>query len=62
MPNGKLPDEPCIHLDDDLRCRIFLHADRPKVCASLQPSQEMCGTCRDDAMSYLRELERITAP
>ena len=34
---------------------------RPRVCASLQPSQEMCGASQEQAMFYLSELERMTA-
>jgi Fe-S-cluster containining protein len=62
MPAGKPAGVPCINLDENMRCRIFSHPDRPAVCASLQPSLEMCGNCRDDAMKYLAELEKETAP
>ena len=62
MPEGKPAGIPCIHLDENLRCRIFNSPDRPKVCASLQPSWEMCGKCREDAMNYLSDLEKATAP
>lgn len=62
MPDGKPAGVPCINLDENFRCRIFNHPDRPAVCASLQPSPEMCGTCRKEAMEYLENLEKITAP
>ncbi len=62
MPNGKPAGEPCIHLDKDFRCRIFHSPDRPAVCASLQPSAEMCGSCRSDAMAFLENLEQQTTP
>jgi uncharacterized protein len=61
MPNGKLAGERCIQLGDDERCKIFGHPDRPPVCSSLQPSQEMCGETRADAMIYLTRLETLTA-
>ena len=51
-----------MNLDEQFRCRIFASPDRPKVCGSLQPSEEMCGTCREEALAYLEELERLTAP
>ncbi|MDU1026289.1 MAG: hypothetical protein E7A38_12030, partial [Leclercia adecarboxylata] len=35
---------------------------RPKVCASLQPSLEMCSTSRTQAMTWLLDLEALTAP
>jgi hypothetical protein len=38
-----------------------LVAARPKVCASLQPVFEMCDN-REAAMTYLLELEALTAP
>lgn len=62
MPNGKKAGERCIHLDEKMRCRIFLDPARPKVCASLKPSFEMCGNCRDEAIKYLEELEKLTDP
>ena len=62
MPDGKPAGIPCINLDENFRCRIFNHPDRPAVCASLQPSEEMCGRCRQEAMEYLENLEKITAP
>lgn len=62
MPDGKPAGIPCINLDENFRCRIFGHHDRPAVCASLQPSKEMCGTCRTDALAYLEELEKLTSP
>ncbi len=52
----------CVQLDDDLRCRIFGHPDRPAVCASLQPSPDMCGDSREQALRWLGHLERDTSP
>ncbi|MEL4014957.1 YkgJ family cysteine cluster protein [Dryocola clanedunensis] len=62
MPNGKPANTPCVQLGDDMRCKIFLSPLRPKVCASLQASREMCGTTRVQAMDYLIWLEAATAP
>ena len=62
MPAGKPAGVPCINLDENMRCRIFNSPERPAVCGSLQPSREMCGRCRSDAMTYLSELEKLTAP
>lgn len=61
MPNGKPAGQRCIQLDQDNRCRIFGHPERPAVCAGLQPSPEMCGDTREHAMLFLSELERLTA-
>ena len=35
---------------------------RPKVCAGLQASAEMCGNSRQQAMTWLIDLEMLTAP
>ena len=62
MPGGKPAGVPCIHLDENYRCRIFGKPERPAVCGSLEPSCEMCGTCREEALFYLEGLEKLTAP
>ncbi|WP_373974397.1 YkgJ family cysteine cluster protein [Chitinibacter sp. SCUT-21] len=62
MPNGKPAGVACIQLDDSLRCKIFMHPDRPAVCAGLQPALEMCGNSRHDAMYWLTDLENQTRP
>ncbi len=62
MPEGKPAGVPCIHLDENFRCKIFTSPSRPAVCASLQPVAEMCGNCRQDALKYLTELEKLTTP
>ncbi|EGC08382.1 yeiW [Escherichia fergusonii B253] len=62
MPDGKPANTPCIQLDEQQRCKIFLSPLRPKVCAGLQPSAEMCGQTRQQAMTWLIELEALTAP
>ncbi|WP_339939529.1 YkgJ family cysteine cluster protein [Undibacterium luofuense] len=62
MPNGKPAGVRCIQLGEDERCKIFGHPDRPAFCTGLQPSAEMCGNTREQAMFWLAELERVTAP
>lgn len=62
MPHGKPAGVPCVNLDPEMRCRIFNSPDRPAVCSSLQPTEEMCGSCKEDAMRFLEELEILTAP
>ena len=60
LPNGKPAGVPCPHLDEALRCRLFGQAARPAVCGSLQPSQEMCGDSREQAMRWISALEQAT--
>jgi len=62
MPQGKPAGVPCVQLDDDLRCKTFGKPDRPAFCAGLQPSAEMCGESRKQAMLWLTRLELATKP
>ncbi|MGD8162143.1 YkgJ family cysteine cluster protein [Pantoea sp. FN0307] len=62
MPQGKPANTPCIQLDAQQRCKIFGSPLRPKVCAGLQPSAEMCGPSREQALTWLLTLEAATAP
>ena len=61
MPHGKPAGMPCVQLGDDYRCLVFGSPERPAVCASLRPSDSMCGASRDDALAGLIALERATA-
>ena len=62
MPHGKPAGIPCVQLLPDMRCAIFGRPERPAFCASLRPTQEMCGANREEALAYLEELERLTRP
>lgn len=52
----------CVQLTADNACAIFGHPERPSVCGSLQPSEEMCGGSREQAMRWLGWVERETSP
>jgi Fe-S-cluster containining protein len=52
----------CVQLSPDNRCLIFGHADRPAVCSSLQPTPDMCGDSREQALRWLGVLEEQTLP
>jgi len=60
MPQGKPAGVPCPQLDEALRCKLFGLPERPTVCGSLQPSAEMCGETREQAMRWLGHLEVLT--
>ncbi|CZY77549.1 TPA: YkgJ family cysteine cluster protein [Enterobacter hormaechei subsp. hoffmannii] len=62
MPQGKPANTRCVQLSDSNLCMIFGSPLRPKVCSGLQPGAEMCGSTRQQAMTYLLELEALTAP
>jgi uncharacterized protein len=60
MPDGKPAGVPCIQLDENFACKIFGNPERPAFCAGLQPSAEMCGGSREQAMIWLTRLEVLT--
>jgi hypothetical protein len=62
MPQGKTAGVRCIQLDEQNRCMIFGKPERPAFCASLQPSEEMCGGSRAYAIEWLSKLEQLTTP
>ncbi len=71
MPNGKPAGVRCVQLLPDNGCAIFGRPERPAFCAGLQPSADIQiidpgdvprGTSREQALHWLGELERATAP
>jgi Fe-S-cluster containining protein len=62
MPHGKRAGERCVQLLPDMRCAIFGKPERPAFCASLRPTQEMCGDSREEALVFLTRLETATKP
>src|SRR6266849_4226512 len=62
MPHGKPAGVRCIQLTSDNRCKLFGKPERPQVCTSLQPSEEMCGHSSQEALASLTILERATEP
>ncbi|KQV47663.1 Fe-S-cluster oxidoreductase [Duganella sp. Root336D2] len=61
-PTAKPAGVRCVQLGDDNLCRIFGRPERPAFCGGLQPSAEMCGETREQAMHWLTTLELATAP
>ncbi|WP_165465817.1 YkgJ family cysteine cluster protein [Enterobacter cloacae] len=62
MPEGKPANTRCVQLSESNLCMIFGSPQRPKVCSGLQPTAEMCGSTRQQAITWLLELEALTAP
>ncbi|HDR2717316.1 TPA: YkgJ family cysteine cluster protein [Enterobacter roggenkampii] len=62
MPQGKPANVRCVQLSEDNLCNIFGSTLRPRVCASLVPSLDMCAANREEALIYLIRLEEETAP
>ncbi len=62
MPNGKPAGIRCVQLTPDNRCKLFGKPERPAICNLLRPTEEMCGTSSQQALSYLAALEQATRP
>lgn len=62
MRGGKPAGIPCIQLLPDMRCALFGKPDRPAVCVSLRPTEEMCGGSWEEALAGLTHLELLTQP
>ena len=62
MPDGKPAGVRCVRLDAANRCSIFGRPERPACCSGLQPSMEMCGSSREQAMHWIAALEAATLP
>jgi len=62
MPNGKPAGVRCIQLTADNRCSLFGKPERPEICISLRPAEEMCGSSNQEAMARLTKLESLTSP
>lgn len=62
MPHGKPAGVRCVQLTESLRCAIFGQPQRPKCCSGIQPSVEMCGAGRGEALAWLTQLDAATRP
>lgn len=62
MPGGKPAGVRCVQLTADNRCKLFGKPERPAVCVSLRPSEEMCGSSAEEALAWLNWLEEETRP
>jgi hypothetical protein len=51
-----------VQLTVDGQCLLFGQPERPAVCVSLRPSEEMCGANDGEAMQRLTYLEKLTRP
>jgi len=60
--HGKPAGVHCVQLLPDLRCALFGKPERPVVCVSLRPTEEMCGSSREAALAHLYGLELATKP
>lgn len=61
MPNGKPANVRCVHLDDDMRCKIFGKPERPALCADFKAEPSFCGASREEAMTIICSIEIMTS-
>ncbi len=58
MPvGGKAANTRCIHLDENMLCKIFTRADRPTVCHESLADEVFCGKNFDEAVKIFNSLE-----
>lgn len=57
LPKGKPAGVICIHLTEEFKCSIFNSPGRPKVCEGFKAEEIVCGTCREEALQLLTDLE-----
>jgi len=62
MPGGKPAYVRCVQLSVENRCLLFGKEERPEVCLSFRPDEEICGTRDEMAFVRLEALERATRP
>lgn len=62
MPHGKPAGVRCVQLTSDNCCALFGKSERPKICDLFQPSSEICGRSRQEALANLACLEFATQP
>lgn len=62
MPKGKPAELPCVQLDENGLCKLFGKPERPTFCIGLQPSSDMCGESREDALQLITVMEKATQP
>lgn len=62
MPDGKPAGVRCVQLTEDNRCSLFGKPERPHVCRSLIPTEEMCGKNDEEALQILLHWEDATKP
>ncbi|MFQ6372349.1 YkgJ family cysteine cluster protein [Shewanella sp. YIC-542] len=61
MPAGKPAGVRCVQLDEHNLCRLFGKPERPQVCCEFQPSADVCGDSKDQALWLIGNLEQQTS-
>lgn len=62
MPEGKPAGVACVHLDEQMGCRLFGDSRRPALCDAFKAEITICGETREQAIRILDELEVLSQP
>ncbi len=62
MPEGKPAGVACVHLDEQMGCRLFGDSRRPVLCDAFKAESAICGETREQALRILDELEVLSQP
>lgn len=62
MPGGKPAGVPCVHLDDEMRCKLFGDSRRPALCEQFKPEPAVCGEARAEALILIAQMELLSTP
>jgi uncharacterized protein len=60
MPLGKPSGVRCVHLDAENLCSLYGKTERPKICIAYMPTEEFCGSSRNEALKLIATLEVMT--
>jgi hypothetical protein len=62
MPQGKPAGTTCVHLDEQMSCRLFGDPRRPALCDAFAPDPAVCGNDRQQALVLIATLELQSSP
>lgn len=62
MPAGKPAGVVCVHLGEDMRCKLFGDRRRPALCDAFAAEPSVCGSTRAEALVNIAELESLSEP
>ena len=62
MPLGKPAGVSCLHLDSEMRCKLFGDPRRPALCDAFAAEPSICGNSREQALQNIAVLEFESAP
>jgi hypothetical protein len=62
MPHGKPAGVACVHLDEQMSCRLFGDSRRPALCDAFKAETSICAETREQALRILDELEILSQP